>query len=745
VGHRTVTEHTQAEVLFTVVAAISAGVILIAIARRLDFSTIALLLLGGAALGPNGLGVLKPDRLREGLPVFVSFSIGLILFEGGLTLDLKGYRAASRIIVRLLTVGLLTTWFATAAAIWLILGFPPGISLVAASLVIVTGPTVIVPLLKRIRIQQPLHNILHWEGVLIDPIGVFIAVLCLESISGLGAPSAAMNFVLRLLSGLGIGAAGGVLLSWLMRSGWIDDELIDIVPLAVAAAVFGLAEAAIRESGLLAAATAGFVLGASRPIELERIRRFKAAISDLLIGMVFVLLAARLSPVQFVEFGWKGLVTVALVVFVVRLLNVTLSTLGEPLNWRQRGFLAWVAPRGIVAASMSSLIALRLEEARIPNARFVETFTYSVIVITVLLQGLTASWLARRLGLRRPEATGWLIVGAHLLGRKVAEFISRTARVPVALLDLNPKEVDAARQAGLIAMVADARDTTFLDEHPEIQTVGNLLAVTDNEDLNSLLCQRWAEVFGKNRVFGWQPKRAANRSSQQKVGSPIWRQLPKPSIISGDLERRAASLTDIALSDVGGEAPRGTLIVAGPSSVALDLLNLQKGGDAGTFRCLALERRGSHLVSAMHRELFVTTRADSMAQLIHSLVDRLVHLVPRLPADEVIRELTERERVFSSAIGHGVAIPHAYSKSAVARMCVLAQLPDGMEHSTPDGEPLRLVFLIVGPPGDPEGHLALIAEIAGLVSDDTARERLLRAGSFDDLIAFIQETPGTSV
>lgn len=731
-------ETPQVDVLFTLVAAISAGVILTAVARRLDFSAIVLLLLGGVLLGPRGLGIVKPDSLQHGLPAFVSLAVGLILFEGGLTLNVQGYRKASRIIIRLLTGGVLVTWLMTAAALYLLLGLSADLSLVAGSLVIVTGPTVIGPLLRKIRIQQPLHDILHWESVLIDPIGVFVAVLCFEWISGFEGRSALVSFGLRLLGGLACGAAGGLLLSWLIRARVFGEELIDLVPLAGAAAIFGFAEAVIGESGLLAATTAGFVLGLSRPPQLARIQRFKAAVSDLLIGMLFILLAARLNPGQFVEFGLTGLLTVAVVVFVVRAANIALSTAGEPLNWRQRGFLAWVAPRGIVAASMSSLFALRLQQSGVPRAEFVETFTYSVIVLTVLLQGLSAGWVARRLGLRQPEAKGWLIVGAHLFGRKIADFISRTAQVPVVLLDLNDREVDAARKAGLTALAADARDTSIIDEWPEMPLIGNLLAITDNGDLNHLLCQRWAEVLGEQRVHGWHSKPESRSAPGQGPAMSVWPSLPKPSIVSGDLERRLLNTVEQPAPTEASDISSNALLLASGNLVSPHPASVSKQARNSSARLLLLERRGSHLLAALHPRLFVRTRPDGIDPLLRQMTDLLVGMVPQLPADQIVAELVNRERLFSSSIGHGVAIPHTYCKVIQARRCVVAVLPDGLVRSPDDAEPIRLVFLVVGPPGDPEGHLACMAEIAGLVSDQEMRDRLLRADSFGELAAIVR-------
>ena len=203
-------EHDVQLVLQTVAIALSVGVLLIAVAKRLGAPSILLLLAGGVALGPMGLAVVQPHSLGDGLRVIVSLLVGVILFEGGLTLDLAGYRRGSRVIKLLLTVGAAVTWLGTAAALWALTGFGFAHCVVIASLVIVTGPTVIGPLLKRVRVNERLHHILQWEGVLIDPVGVFIAVLCFEALALGRGGDALLDFALRIGTGLGLGVVGGI-------------------------------------------------------------------------------------------------------------------------------------------------------------------------------------------------------------------------------------------------------------------------------------------------------------------------------------------------------------------------------------------------------------------------------------------------------------------------------------------------------------------------------------------------------
>jgi len=522
-------------ILVSCVTAISIGVMLLILSRRFNIPGIVLLLLGGFALGPNGIGLVDPDALGSGLQVIASLSIGIILFEGGLTLDLGGYLSASSVIKRLLSVGVVLTWMLTSAAVYFIFSTDLSLALVCGSLVIVTGPTVIGPLLKRIKVTRKIHSILHWEGVLIDPIGVFIAVLCFEWIVTASGPTALTNFGLRVIVGLLFGLIAGFGIYFVERKRFVPDNMINVFALASAVLLFGVTESVLTEAGLLSVTVAGFVLGVKKPVRLEQIREFKAEITDLLIGTLFILLSARLSPEQFLSFGYRGIAVVAIVMFLVRPISIFFCTLGLDITWKEKTFLSWVAPRGIVAASMASLFALsgKINTPGLDD-RFIETFVYSVIVGTIIFQGFTAGILARLLGLYDPRRKGWIVVGAHPFARAIASFINSSSEASVLLVDTNHASVNAAKRQGLSAVVGDARiaDLTEIEEAFEVHSVGNLLALTDNESLNTLICQNWASRIGKENVYRWGTLSSTSQSHDAASGSLIWSDLPKPSIVS---------------------------------------------------------------------------------------------------------------------------------------------------------------------------------------------------------------------
>ncbi|MBT8485005.1 MAG: PTS transporter subunit EIIA [Phycisphaerales bacterium] len=738
-----VASHERNTMLITVVGAIAAGAILIVLSHRLRVPAIVLLLLGGIGLGPAGVGVVDPESLGDGLLVVVSLAIGLILFEGGLTLDLGGYRSAPAMIKRLLTIGVATTWFTTAAVVWWIFDLAAPQAIVAGSLVIVTGPTVIAPLLKRIKVTPRLHSILHWEGVLIDPLGVFIALLCFEWVfSGATGPEALLNFGIRLGAGLSIGVGGGVIMTVLVRRKLVPTETINIFALAGAMLVFGIAEMVRSEAGLLSVTIAGFIFSLSGSYRVKKVREFKADITDLLIGTLFLLLAARLSFDQFREFGLRGVAVVALVMLGVRPLSIFLCSFGLDLKRKEKLFLSWVAPRGIVAASMASLVTITLEELDYENPRFVETFVYSVIISTIVIQGLTAAPLARWLGVQRAKPVGWMIVGAHRFGRGLAEFLTKTAELPVVLVDTNPRAVRESHRAGLTAIIADAREPD-LGERLEVEAVGNLLALTDNEDLNVRLCTTWSDVLGSDHVFRCNPKgtetAVAGDDEDETRGMVVWPKLPRPSLIASELQRREANLLTATAEDAAITRIASPLIAVEPSGVVFDPDIDRESDEPDPRPMLYLQRSVDYLRRAIRPELVVRIEESlELRRLLERLVDRAVSVYPALPREETVAELIEREAGFPTALGHGVAVPHAYSPALDTRLCVVAQIPAGMDFSAHDGKPVRLLFMLLSPQGDPEGHLATLAEIARRMMVTELRERIMQASSPLEVIELLR-------
>ena len=733
-------ENIDGAVLQTLALALGAGAFLTVIAKQFKVPGIVLLLFGGILLGPEFIGWVRPSELGGTLNVLVSLAVGLILFEGGLTLNIDGYRSAGAVIRRLLTVGVVVTWGATALAIYLLYGFDPTFCMLAGSLVIVTGPTVIQPILKRIRLNWNLHHTLHWEGVLIDPIGVFAAVLAFEWAVGGGGEQALLNLGLRIVGGLAIGYTVGEFASWLLRRRFVPEELLNVFMVGIAILVFAVTEALIAEGGLLGVTVAGLVIGARKPPSLKSIVEFKSVITDLLIGFVFILLTARLELVQFAEFGIKGFLLVGLVIAVVRPLAIGACTFGSEINWRERVFLSWVAPRGVVAASMASLFALTLAEQPQVSAalpKFLESFVYSVIFVTVVLQGFSAGPLASLLRVLEKPAQGWIIVGAHALGRAFASFLRDVRGVPVILVDGNRKAVLEAQQEGHAALMADARETDELEERDELQGIGRLLAFTDNEDLNELLCKKWEPTFGKQNVFRWSDTKS---ESERATGHVLWTWMPKPSMISSELVLGEAAIVELEGERL--ESPRGlaALLSANANEVLLDPgpSSKLKTAKSAAPRTLYLQREADYLLNALRPDLVVRLEVEDKAAVFRSLADVVASAVPSLDADEIFDDVSLREATMPTGLGRAVALPHTRLAKLTTPICAVAQLRPPVHFDGAEDEAVSLVFLLLSPKDQPELHLAILGEIARLVADATVRDQLVEAHQPDEMIGLIR-------
>jgi len=726
-------------VVSTLALSVAFGGILMVLAKRLKIPGIVLLLFGGVALGPEGFGLVQPETLGPALNVLVSVAVGLILFEGGLTLNMSGYKSAPRVIRNLLTIGVLMTWLGASAAIWLIYPLQPAFALLAGSLVIVTGPTVIQPILKRIRLKWNLHNILHWEGVLIDPIGVFIAVLAYELVAGGGGEEAFLHLLTRITLGLVIGFVGGELMVWVLRRKIVSEDMINVFTVAAAMLVFGMTEAVVAEGGLLSVTVAGLICGSRQPPALRGIVEFKSVITDLLIGFVFILLTARLHLDQFVDFGTRGLLVVAVVMFVVRPLAVAASSIGAKLNWREFIFLSGIAPRGVVAASMASLFTLTLtEQGTFENPQFLESFVYSVIFATVILQGFSAGPLAKILGLLEKHPSGWLIVGSHQIAREVARFLERVRKVPVALIDGNRVAVVEARQEGLRAFHGDARETGRIENRPEMQGIGKLLAFTDNDDLNELLCKKWEPGFGKDHVYRW----ASSQSDDEDVnttGIILWSWMPKPSMISSELLLGEAAIIEIEGVRRDNPGNLAALLSAHEEEVLLD----PKPGSKMTTedaesRTLYLQREADYLLSTLDASRMLRIDTDDADTVYGALSEVLAKATPELSAGEVHALIKEREAAAPTTLGHGVTLPHIKVEGLASTVCAIAIVPGGFTNGD-DPAPVHLVFMLASPPDKPEMHLAVLGEIARLCADEQVRDKLINCPDAADLLPLIRQ------
>ena len=480
-------------------------------AWRFRLPSILLLLLVGFLAGPV-VGLLDPQSLQgDWLFAFVSLSIGIILFEGGLSLRLSELREVGSTVFNLITVGVLLTWACGAAGAYYILEFEIGLSVLIGAILTVTGPTVITPLLRHVRPKGRVNTIAKWEGITIDPVGAILAVLVLETLillndparAGAGTEAAiehvAIGLGLEIFVALGVSVLATMLLVVILRRRMVPDFLRNAVTLMVVVAAFVIANVLQHESGLLATTLMGIALANQPYVSVQRIIEFKENLQVLLIGSLFVLLSARLELSALSYINLEVLIFLGILVVLVRPLAVFVSSIGSNLDWEEKAFLSWLAPRGIVAAAVASLFAYQLRPIYPGAVDGMVPVIFAVIVGTVAIYGLTLAPLARWLDLAEPNPNGLLFVGAAPWVRTVARYVQELG-YSVALLDNNPVHVRAARKEGLTAHQGNALSENILDEIT-LSGIGYLLITIPNDEVASLTALHFSEVFESTDIY----------------------------------------------------------------------------------------------------------------------------------------------------------------------------------------------------------------------------------------------------
>jgi NhaP-type Na+/H+ or K+/H+ antiporter len=517
--------HGPDAALLTIVAATAGGLLAQLVGHRLHTPAIVPLLAFGVLLGPSVLGLVHPEALGSGLTVIVKLAVAVILFDGALNLRLADLRRAIREVRNLVTIGVGITWAGATLAAHFVARLSWPVAIVFGALMTVTGPTVVQPLLKRVPLPRLVRTTLEGEAILIDPIGAVLAVAVLDVVLGvagvrsIGVLSGAWGYVGRLAVGLGLGALGGVGLSRLLkRTHVVPAELANLVALAGVWAVFGAAEWLQGESGIMAAVAMGLAFQRETVPEEHRLRRFKEQLTVLGISILFVLLAAGLPLDVIRSEGWPGLLTVAALMLVVRPIDAAVSLRRSVLSRRERVFVGWVAPRGVVAASAGSLFALELGEAGFTEGSRLLAITFLTIAFTVTLQGLTAAPLARLLKLQSLEGRRAIVVGAGPLGLALADVFRRHGR-PVVLVDRNAELIEQACAQGFDAIEGNALDEVTL-ERVGAEEAETLVAATTNSEVNALAAHLAHDAFGIRRAYPvlGHPSRGAGPRLVDRVG-----------------------------------------------------------------------------------------------------------------------------------------------------------------------------------------------------------------------------------
>lgn len=507
------------------------------LAWRLKVPSILLLLLAGILLGQfvkidelltTVAHSKDPDAAAHLLFPFISLSVAVILFEGGLSLRLSELKEAGTPVFRLITLGVLISWVLTSLAVSFVLGLNLRLAILLGAILVVTGPTVVAPLLRNIRPIPKVGSILKWEGIVVDPIGAILAVLVFEEllVSAASEGHVAGAFAIlggTILIGLVIGSVSAVALTFVLSRYWVPDYLHGVLILATALATFAVSNAMMHESGLVTVTMLGIFLANQKSVSINHIVEFKEHLGVFLISCLFVVLGSRLNLQAIYSLGWNGVIFLVLLIAVIRPLSVLISLLGTETTLKERLFFGFLAPRGIVAAAVTSVFALKIitQSASHPEladfaqqARQLVPITFLVIIGTVGVYGLSASMLARKLGLSDADPQGLLLAGGQTWVRNLAALLKKH-NVAVVLVDTNYHNVAAAKMEGLNAYCGSILSDKIQHE-ANLNGIGRLLAMTGNDEVNLLACQEYTHVFGRAGVYQLplNPKAVGNRSKK---------------------------------------------------------------------------------------------------------------------------------------------------------------------------------------------------------------------------------------
>lgn len=467
----------------------------------------------------NGTKGLLPEHVFFD---FISLSIGLILFEGGLTLKFHELKKMGTVIAKLITLGALITFIGVAIPTHYILGISWKISFLFSALVIVTGPTVISPILRNIPLKKNVSTLLKWESILIDPIGALVAVLVFEFIISGESKSYSLTtfyeFSKFLIFGTLIGYLSAKLIGLSIKRNLIPNYLINVVVLGSVLNVFVLSESFVHESGLLSVVVMGVFLGNSHLPVFDDLIKFKESISVLLISILFILLASniQISDIKII-LNWNSLLIFSILIVLVRPLGVFISTYNSSLSLQEKIFISWIGPRGIVAAGIASLFGMKLVREGVDNAEFLSPLVFMIVFGTVFLNATTAIIFSKKLGVYLKNSDDILIVGISKFSRQIAIYFEKIGK-KVVLIDSNKSKVNEAKTNGLNAMYSDIYSNELLNDL-ELSEVGYLFALTGNQEIDTYAIRKFKSQFGENGDFRIYHKNEIETSSI--IGNPL--------------------------------------------------------------------------------------------------------------------------------------------------------------------------------------------------------------------------------
>lgn len=491
-------------ILIGLVLVVGLGILAQLLSWHLRLPSIILLLVFGLLAGPV-LGLIDPDKLfgSEQLTALASLAVGLILFEGGLSLNFGEIKEFQKVTLRLIIVGAMVSWVLTSLCAFYLLNVGIRLSILLGAILVVTGPTVMIPMLQLIRPRSPLGSILKWEGIMIDPVGATLALLVFDGLLvkslQLAASHAIVGVLKTILFGSLFGIVAAILLVQMIHREWLPEFLITGVSLALVSAVFVASNHFQEESGLLAVTLMGLTLGNQRKVTIRHVIDFSETLGLMLVAVLFIVLSTRVQLHDLQQLNlWSVLFLISLIV-IVRPASVFLATMKSPLAMKEKLFLSVMAPRGIVAAAVTSVFALRLQRAGYSGAQQLVPIVFLVIFGTVCFYGLLSPWFARKLDVSERNPQGFLFVGAQLWVRRVAAFLQQEG-FSVKLVDTNAENIFAAKMEGLPAERSNIlsnqvlRDMVFDD-------IGRVMCLTPNDNVNSLAVLHFSQYFKTEKIY----------------------------------------------------------------------------------------------------------------------------------------------------------------------------------------------------------------------------------------------------
>lgn len=464
---------------------------------------ILFLLLSGIILGPI-YHIVNPDEIFGNLLFpLISIAVAIILFEGSLTLKLDQIKGQGSIITRLVTKGILITWLGISAITHYFFDINWGVSILFGAIMVVSGPTVITPLVRSIRPNTELAHILRWEGITIDPIGGLLAVLVYGWLESKSTHHAIIHTIGNMFLTFGIGTTLGLVNGFLMteflKKRWFPDSLLNICVLNWVVLVYVLSSTIVDETGLLAVTIMGIVVANRKNVPIDFILDFKETLSTLLLSGLFIIMAARMEAQYIQSIFWYSIALFFIIQFIIRPLVVWVCSFGSSLSWRDKAFLSLIAPRGIVAAAMASLFALKLQALGYPKAYLLVPMVFLLIVYSVVLPSLTGRFFGKMLNVLEPDPNGVLIIGANIVAREIAAQLTNK-NIPVTLASISWENISLARLAGFNTYYGNPA-SLHAERNLNLIGIGKILTITPNQDLNSLASIHFRNLMGADSVY----------------------------------------------------------------------------------------------------------------------------------------------------------------------------------------------------------------------------------------------------